>query len=52
MGELTFVFGVDGNQDCVHIQGRDNLAEDPVGFGDNPKEALENLLEQLGPNLD
>lgn len=51
MDELTFVFDMDGNQVSCHIQGLDNLAEDPFGYGDSKSEALQDLMTRLGPDL-
>lgn len=49
--ELVLVFKMDGDRWSVHFQGFDNLQENAFGFGDTKKDALENLMEQLGPDL-
>ena len=49
--EITFQFGIDGNQIYCNIIGLECLAEHPFGFGDNKKQALEDLVSQLGSDL-
>lgn len=41
------VFSQDGNKICCMLKGRENLAEDPAGFGDTESEAKANLFQEI-----
>lgn len=41
------VFSQDGDKVCAFIQGHENLAEDPAGFGDTEEEAKANLFKNI-----
>jgi hypothetical protein len=50
MEKFVFEFEQDGNQICCHRPDFTNLMESLAGFGDNEKEALEDLLIQEADN--
>lgn len=49
MGTLTFEFGIDGNQISCTLANDNKLA---FGYGNTRKQALDDLIQQLGPELD
>lgn len=46
------VFSQDGNKICCMLKGRENLAEDPAGFGDTETEAKANLFQAIHADED
>jgi hypothetical protein len=48
---IVFSFDIDGNQYMCHLEDFVDLQSSPAGFGFSKKEALMDLLEQLGDEL-
>lgn len=50
--EIIFVFNIDGDQLHCTLSNYVNPMESPEGFGSTKKEALEDLLQNLGDELE